>query len=62
VLKGILNFSPQTTYWEAAAWISYLAIVVPTFVIVLRRRTRPRPSAQAPDPTSPAPATVTPER
>lgn len=62
VLKGILNFSPQTTHWEAAAWISYVVLVVPAFVLVLRRRSRPRPPAQAPDPTSPTPATVTPER
>ena len=62
VLKGIFNFSPQTTYWEAAAWISYIVLVVPAFVIVLRRRGRPRSPAPAPAPMSPTPATTTPER
>jgi high-affinity iron transporter len=58
VLKGIFNFSPQTTYWEAAVWITYMAIVVPAFIVVLRRRKRPA----SPAPASPAPATSAPER
>ncbi len=60
VLKGIFNFSPQTTYWEAAAWITYIVLVVPAFIIVLRRRKRPRP--ETPAPVSPTPAATTPER
>lgn len=58
LLKGIFNFSPQTTYWEAAVWLAYLAIVMPTFVRVIRNRTRP-PSSPEP---RPAPASSTPER
>jgi high-affinity iron transporter len=58
VLKGIFNFSPQTTYWEAAAWITYIVLVVPAFIVVIRRRKRPA----TPAPTSPTPATTAPER
>jgi high-affinity iron transporter len=60
VLKGIFNFSPQTTYWEAAAWITYMVLVVPAFVVVLRRRKSPRP--EAPAPASPTPVDATHER
>jgi high-affinity iron transporter len=60
LLKGILNFSPQTTYWEAAAWITYVVLVLPAFVLVIRKRDRPRPAGE-PQP-SPAPASAAPER
>ena len=60
VLKGIFNFSPQTTYWEAATWITYIVLVVPAFIVVIRKRNRPRPPV-APS-TSPTPATTVPER
>jgi high-affinity iron transporter len=60
LLKGIFNFSPQTTYWEAAAWIAYMAIVLPAFVLVLRRRNRARPTS--PTESSPTPATTAAER
>ena len=60
VLKGIFNFSPQTTYWEATAWISYLVIVLPAFILIIRRRKSPPSSGGAP--ASPTPATTSPER
>ncbi len=58
LLKGIFNFSPQTTYWEAAAWITYVVLVLPAFIVVIRRRKRPA----TPAPVSPAPVTTAPER
>ena len=59
VLKGIFNFSPQTTYWEAAAWITYVVVVLPAFVTVIRKRQRPPPApATAPS----TPANAAPER
>lgn len=36
LLKGIFNFSPQTTWVEAIAWISYVVIVMPLFLLRIR--------------------------
>lgn len=45
LLKGIFNFSPQTTVLEAIAWTSYVAVVLPLFL---------RPAAsRSPAPTTP---------
>ncbi|GAB3244735.1 FTR1 family protein [Kineococcus gypseus] len=49
LLKGVLNFSPATTWLEAAAWLAY---VVPVLALYLRRAPRPAPVA------APVPATV----
>ena len=38
LLKGIFNFSPQTTYLEAAVWLLYVVIVFPLFLRVIHRR------------------------
>ncbi|HWM73040.1 MAG TPA: iron uptake transporter permease EfeU [Nocardioides sp.] len=38
LLKGIFNFSPQTTYLEAAVWLLYVLIVFPLFLRVIYRR------------------------
>lgn len=46
LLKGVLNFSPATTWLEAAAWVLY---VVPTLTLFLRRVHRRTP-APAPAP------------
>lgn len=52
LLKGVFNFSPATTWLEAAAWLLYL---VPVMVLFFRPA-RPAP-APAPAPqTHPAPA------
>lgn len=38
VLKGIFNFSPQTTVLEAIAWVAYVGIVLPLFLRPVRPR------------------------
>ncbi|CCI51521.1 MAG: FTR1 family protein [Tetrasphaera jenkinsii] len=45
LLKGILNFTPATTWLQAIAWTAYVAIVMPLF---LRPVTAPPRHAQAP--------------
>jgi len=50
-LKGIFNFSPATTWLELTAWVAY---VVPTLFIFLRKVRTPAPAPAAP---APAPAT-----
>ena len=53
LLKGIFNFSPQTTVLEAVAWVAYVGVVMPLFLLpVLRRK------SAAPTPTAPADAPV----
>jgi high-affinity iron transporter len=49
-LKGIFNFSPATTWLELVAWVAY---VVPTLTVFLRRV---RTKAPAPADASPTPA------
>lgn len=44
LLKGTLNFSPSTTWLEAAAWVAY---VVPTMILFLARVRTPRTPAHA---------------
>ena len=48
LLKGIFNFSPNTTWLQAVAWVLYVGIVLPLFL---------RPVKVASTPPSPAPAT-----
>jgi high-affinity iron transporter len=43
LLKGTVNFSPATTWFEAAAWTLY---VVPTMIIFLRAVARKAPAPQ----------------
>ncbi len=38
VLKGIFNFSPATTWFEGIAWLCYVLIVLPLFLLTIRRR------------------------
>ena len=49
LLKGIFNFSPNTTWLQAVAWVLYVGIVLTLFL-------RPVKVASTPPP-SPAPAT-----
>jgi high-affinity iron transporter len=41
LLKGIFNFSPQTTYLEGAVWLTYVAIVFPLFLRLIHQRSHP---------------------
>ena len=47
LLKGTVNFSPDTTWLQAVVWVLYL---VPTMTVFLLRTRRPAPTA----PTAPA--------
>jgi high-affinity iron transporter len=48
LLKGIFNFSPQTTWLQAIAWVLYMAIVVVLYTKAIRRT----PAAKAPRPVA----------
>ncbi len=58
LLKGIFNFSPKTTVLEAIAWIAYVGVVLPLFLLPVHRRRPASPAAPAPaNPATPVPAT-----
>lgn len=48
VLKGVLNFSPATTWLELVAWLAYLVPTMTVFVRSLRPTGPARPAAPAP--------------
>lgn len=50
VLKGVLNFSPQTTLLQAVVWIAYVAVVLTLFL--LPQRTSPSATSPSPVPHS----------
>ena len=47
VLKGVFNFSPQTTVLQATVWTLYLVVTMTFFLRGVRRRGLPQPSARA---------------
>jgi high-affinity iron transporter len=47
LLKGVFNFSPATTVFEAAAWIAYVVPVLTIFIVLVRRQSGTRPPAPA---------------
>lgn len=51
LLKGIFNFSPQTTVLEAVVWVLYVVPVMALFLVSARRRRTPV-RAQTPTPVS----------
>jgi high-affinity iron transporter len=53
LLKGVLNFSPQTTVLQAVVWVSYVAVVLTLFL-----RPQSRTVAQAPAATPTTSGTV----
>jgi high-affinity iron transporter len=52
LLKGVFNFSPQTTWLEAAAWLLYVVPVMYLFFRPARSKAAPTPAAAS----TPAPA------
>ncbi len=50
LLKGIFNFTPQTTVLQAVAWVLYVGVVMTLFL--RGSRTRPAPAATVPAPQS----------
>jgi len=47
LLKGIFNYSQQTTVLQAVAWVAYVAIVLPLFLKPTKQKTAPAPAAAA---------------
>ncbi|MEI2776609.1 MAG: iron uptake transporter permease EfeU [Tetrasphaera sp.] len=47
LLKGIVNFTPATTWLQAIAWSAYIAIVLPLFLRPMRAPVRPPVAASA---------------
>jgi len=47
LLKGVFNFSPQTTVVEAVVWVLYVAIVLTLFLRPVRRGAPPRSGSDA---------------
>jgi high-affinity iron transporter len=47
LLKGVFNFSPQTTVVEAVVWVLYVAIVLSLFLRPVRRAAAPAARADA---------------
>jgi high-affinity iron transporter len=46
LLKGIFNYSQQTTVLQAVAWVAYVAVVLPLF-LKPRKKAAPAPAAAA---------------
>ena len=46
LLKGVFNFSPQTTWLEAAVWLLYVPTVM--FLFLRPARTTPKPAERTP--------------
>jgi high-affinity iron transporter len=54
LLKGTLNFTPDTTWLQAVVWVVYVAVAMPTFFAVIRRSNRPARAAATAAPVAPA--------
>ncbi|CUR59655.1 putative iron transporter [metagenome] len=52
LLKGTLNFSPATTWLEAIAWLAYVVPTMTLFLRKIRSNASPRPSTAPPVPAS----------
>jgi high-affinity iron transporter len=47
ILKGILNYSQQTTVLQAIAWVAYVAVVLTFFLWPHKKKTQPQPTLAA---------------
>jgi len=56
VLKGTVNFSPNTTWLQAVAWLAYLVPVLTVFLLKVRGDARPKPAVSAEQAAEPATA------
>jgi len=52
LLKGVFNFSPQTTRLEAAAWLLYLVPVMTIYLYQMRNRPKRPATKPSPVPTA----------
>jgi high-affinity iron transporter len=48
LLKGTVNFTPNTTWLQAVMWVVYLAVTMPLFLRVVRASHRPEPATRVP--------------
>jgi len=48
ILKGTFNFSPATTWLQAIAWVSYVAVTMTLFFRQISRSHRPTPAPTVP--------------
>lgn len=54
VLKGVFNFSPQTTWVEGLTWLAYVLIVLPLFIWKIRSRGKKPATRKPPQPATTA--------
>jgi high-affinity iron transporter len=52
LLKGTLNFSPATTWLEAAVWLAYVVVTMTVFLRAVRRSNRPAAAPRVPAPVA----------
>src|SRR3954447_23404652 len=48
LLKGTINFTPNTTWLQAVVWVVYVAVTMTCFFRVVRRTGRSTPAARVP--------------
>jgi high-affinity iron transporter len=60
LLKGVLNFSPATTWLEALVWLAYVAPVMALFFRPSKPAAAPAPAVQPAGAATPAPSTPSP--
>ena len=48
ILKGTVNFSPQTTWLEAVVWVLYVAVTMTLFFRVINRSSTSAPTPRVP--------------
>jgi high-affinity iron transporter len=54
LLKGVFNFSPQTTWLQAGVWTAYLVVTMTLFLRGVRTGPAPTPATPAPRDKQPA--------